>query len=336
MRPLGLAALLCTACLQDRLSVDITTHVHPDGSCRRRLEYRLERVDTERGDRRTAIAPEEDVLRLLHRLPSGEGWTVEDRVLEEAHVITAEACLPSCQEADGDYERRKAAGSPYLVRNHMSFLHQEGSRGAGGRIEYMENFVDPVSPFQYSRRVAQILGKRDDLFARELVRVLPEVAPVRRDLERAFRESYAEPLARGMAAFESVPVWGPRERQALEDLWERFGDEPEALLASLGRLAPAVAGPSLAKAAEAALTAVFEAVEAGLEREGLPGFAPTERELKVRYRATLTLPYPILRANTCAVGDTATWEFSDEDLFGRGFEMWAVASAPPPVSASRP
>jgi hypothetical protein len=38
------------------------------------------------------------------------------------------------------------------------------------------------------------------------------------------------------------------------------------------------------------------------------------------------MPAPILRANTCVAGDTATWEFEEEDLFGRGFEMKALAS----------
>jgi hypothetical protein len=28
------------------------------------------------------------------------------------------------------------------------------------------------------------------------------------------------------------------------------------------------------------------------------------------------------------VGDTVVWEFEDEDLFGRGVEMMALASAP--------
>lgn len=39
------------------------------------------------------------------------------------------------------------------------------------------------------------------------------------------------------------------------------------------------------------------------------------------------MPAPIVRANTCATGDTATWEFEGEDLYGRGFEMWAKAES---------
>ena len=47
-RPGALAAfalLACAGCIEDRLSVEITTQLHPDGSCSRRTEYRLERID---------------------------------------------------------------------------------------------------------------------------------------------------------------------------------------------------------------------------------------------------------------------------------------------------
>ena len=49
------------------------------------------------------------------------------------------------------------------------------------------------------------------------------------------------------------------------------------------------------------------------------------RELKLRFRATLVMPVPIVSANACMSGDTAVWEFDQDDLYGRGFEMWARA-----------
>ena len=64
-----------TACIEDRLTVDLFTQVHTDGTCTRRVEYRLERVDTDKGDARVAIPPENDLLRTLHRFPTGETWT---------------------------------------------------------------------------------------------------------------------------------------------------------------------------------------------------------------------------------------------------------------------
>ena len=39
------------------------------------------------------------------------------------------------------------------------------------------------------------------------------------------------------------------------------------------------------------------------------------------------MPAPILRANTCVTGDSAEWEFEEGDLFGRGFEMKALAAS---------
>ena len=63
-----------------------------------------------------------------------------------------------------------------------------------------------------------------------------------------------------------------------------------------------------------------------LSEAGLPLSLP-DRGTSVRFRATLVMPLAILRANACVAGDTAVWEFAEEDLFGRGFEMTAVASA---------
>ena len=60
--------------------------------------------------------------------------------------------------------------------------------------------------------------------------------------------------------------------------------------------------------------------------EGVPLVAP-EGAGRVRFRATLVMPVPILRANTCVSGDTAQWEFDENDLFGRGFEMKALAAS---------
>ena len=42
---------------------------------------------------------------------------------------------------------------------------------------------------------------------------------------------------------------------------------------------------------------------------------------RVHFKFTLVMPGPILRANTCFSGDTATWEFDDEDLYVHGFDI---------------
>jgi hypothetical protein len=46
---------------------------------------------------------------------------------------------------------------------------------------------------------------------------------------------------------------------------------------------------------------------------------------KIRFKVTLVMPAAITRANACAQGDTVVWEFEQDDLYGRGFEMWARA-----------
>jgi hypothetical protein len=79
---------------------------------------------------------------------------------------------------------------------------------------------------------------------------------------------------------------------------------------------------------DAALDAVGERVVAQLKKDGLPLPGEfVEPVSSTHFRVTLVMPGPILRANTCAQGDTATWEFDGDDLYGRGFELWARAAA---------
>jgi len=85
-----LLALPALRCIEDRLDVDVTTYVHADGSCTRKLEYRLERVDADK--RKTLeIPPAEDPPRLLHRFPQGERWSVRHDAAATRHLVTAEA-----------------------------------------------------------------------------------------------------------------------------------------------------------------------------------------------------------------------------------------------------
>jgi len=79
--------LVAPGCIEERLSVEIFTQVNGDGSCTRRVEYRLERVDKDRGGARVAIDPKEDPLRVAHRFPSGEPWQVRDEAELGLHVV---------------------------------------------------------------------------------------------------------------------------------------------------------------------------------------------------------------------------------------------------------
>jgi hypothetical protein len=92
-------------------------------------------------------------------------------------------------------------------------------------------------------------------------------------------------------------------------------------------LAPAAPIDDLDLAVDAAIEALGESLLERAEQAGLP-LLPGRRTFSISFRATLVLPWPIRRANTCATGDTAGWEFDEQDLYGRGFEMMALTSAP--------
>ena len=105
---LALLALPLAGCIENRVSVELFTQIHGDGTCTRRVEYRLERVDTNKGDARVEIRPEDDVLARWHRFPSGEPWQVREERETGLHVIVLEALLPSPAAADGDFFRARA------------------------------------------------------------------------------------------------------------------------------------------------------------------------------------------------------------------------------------
>ena len=96
---LAFAVLSGAACFKERLDVDITTRIHPDGTCERRIEYRLEHRDKEGG--REPIDPGEDGLR-FQRFPSGEPWRVRDEAGRDLHLVVAEAAFPSPNDVGSD------------------------------------------------------------------------------------------------------------------------------------------------------------------------------------------------------------------------------------------
>lgn len=321
-----LAFLLPTGgCIENHLSVDITTRVFPDGSCHRRVEYFLERIDTEKsGDRRLPIAPEDDPLRLLHRFPDAP-WKREDKVFEGQHTVVLEAQLDDCNAADGDYFRVRSPRSAFPASNQVSVFRFADEEKAS--FEYRETFLDPASPLAGSRRLVQLLAERAPAFAAALLAKLRDPRIDAAFIEKAYREHLIAPLERSLAGLEKRAAWGLRERSDFEALWK---DVPSnaGLVAALLERAPGLEADALDPAIEKAFAAATDAgagdsVADILEREGLPLPVDWTGEGSIRFRVTVILPGPILRANTCAQGDTATWEFDQDDLYGRGFEMWA-------------
>ena len=318
--------LASPACVEDRLAVDITTVVQGDGACIRRTVYRLERFNSQEEDSPLEIPRGQDPLTLLHRFPAGESWVVQHDVQPRGHVVTLEARFPSPNDIDWDYWRAATAKAP-AARNHFSFGIEGEATSA--RYEYSETFLDPASPLEGLRLLSRALLKKDEAFAAEALRRLDGVPLHGPDVARAFRDSLALPFAAEVSALANRPVYGPRERRDIEALGDRLTALSKELTERLVALAP---GLDAERAGEA-LDDVFEAMGEPVGREvfdagfPLPPFGSDLARPRIHFHATLVMPAPIVRANTCANGDTATWDFDGDDLYGRGFEMWATAGA---------
>jgi hypothetical protein len=110
----------------------------------------------------------------------------------------------------------------------------------------------------------------------------------------------------------------------LGGLWDSFNAHEKELAEALVLLAPGVSRERIDAALEDAQEPIGNALQRELGAVGLPLPALARGPAaKVHFRVTLILPGAIVRANTCVQGDTASWEFDQEDLYGRGFEMWA-------------
>ena len=332
MRPLPplaltlLGLLPLAACIENSLTIELTTRIQPDGSCIRRVEYRLERIDTEQGRARTAIPPAEDPLRKHFRFPSGEPWQLSEQVETGLHVVTIEAQLPSPQDVEGDYYMARSPKA-HPARNLVSALVDTEH----DVYEYQEVLRDPSSPLATARTLSRLALKSDPVFAQAFAEAFATAvegktaAPRIPDVRRLYRELLAEPFAREVAALAERPLYGPRERRELDEIYDRMDERQKQFAARLSVLTTGVPLDQLDEVTESAFDTLGTGLLVQLESLGLP--SPVEARPTLRFRATLVMPLPILRANTCFTGDTAVWEFEEEDLFGRGFEMKALASS---------
>ncbi len=316
-----LLALPLAGCIEDRLTVEIQTQIHADGSCTRRILYRLERTDTDKARPPAEIRPENDPLR-HHRFPTGELWTMREQNEPRLRVVEVEAVLPSPSDADGDYYRLRSKRAP-PARSFIS-ANADPERGV---YEFQEVLRDPASPLAAARMLSRTALKREEAFSRGLKLALGADAPREADARRAWRERLAEPFAHDVTALAERPLFGPRERGALDEIYEGLEGRQKALAARIAELAPGVPQEAVDKAVDDAVSQVAEGLVDEVERAGLPLLAVDDR-LKITFRATLVMPAPIARANACFSGDTVVWEFDEGDLYGRGFEMHARAVAP--------
>jgi hypothetical protein len=315
-------ALPLAGCIQDRLTVELFTQLHADGSCTRRVSYRVERIDTEKGDARVAIPKEKDPLRQF-RIPGGEPWRVTEDEQLGLHLITAEALLPSPAAFEGDFQRSRGKRALPAHNAVSAFCDSEH-----GRYELQEVLSDPASPLAGARLLSRLALKADDDFAARLLAALPEAqaGPREPDLRRLFRDRLAAPFAREITAVAERPFYGPRERNDLARIMDAVDAKQKDLAARVAALSPDIPPDELSSAAERALGGLAERLLGEVDAAGLP-LVSLEGGDEIRFHATLVMPAPILRANTCVAGDTAEWEFEEGDLFGRGFEMKALAAA---------
>lgn len=324
MRRLLLVALVLAhpGCIDDRLSVEIRTEIYADGTASRRVEYCFERIDTDKGQETVAsIDPAKDPLRLFHRFPTGEPWHIHDEAGPYLHTVVVEANLASPNAAEGDFFRQRFRKVP-PTRNYVSFDMKTDE--SGGTYQYLESFIDPTSPLEGVRRLARAFQSKDKAFAERLARSLgaAEREIRSKDIRRVYRESFAEPFAQEVARLADRPVFGPRENKNLENCMDRLEPLSADLAASVLRLVPEAEAEATRKAVDDTLDEIFQETMAELEGGGLPVLGSGG---SIRFRVTLVMPGPIVRANSCATGDTVVWEFDDDDLYGRGFEMWARA-----------
>jgi hypothetical protein len=331
-RTLALAAsagLAAAGCIEGRLTVDIKTQVFRDGTCQRRVEYRYERVDSQKEGVRSSISPDTDPLRLYHRFPSVEPWALENDAGPEVHTVISEAFLTSPNLIGSDYWRRLSPRS-LPSTNHVSFAMQGAEEGAV--FDYAEVFLDPVSPLATLRLLGQLLLKRDNLFASGMIQQLqPSSGVSRGDLKRVYRDLFALPFSKAVTALAERPIFGPRERKEIEDLLKHLGELQEGELnQALADLVPGLTPEEAAKAVDTVVESWGDSLSDEMARAGLPleALLGAADDNNIHFRATLVMPAPILRANTCVQGETATWEFDAADLYGRGFEMWARAQMP--------
>ncbi len=323
LHPVLLLALVLplAGCLETRISVDLFTQIHADGSSTRRVSYRAERVDTEKADARVAIPDDADPLRQFS-IPSGEPWRVQEEQELGLHVITVEALLPSPAAFEGDFRRARSKRAQPARNAVSAFADPEHAV-----YEYQEVFSDPASPLAGARALSRLALKADDDFAKRFLEALSarDLAPRESELRRLFRERLAAPFAREVGEVAERPFYGPRERHDLERILDSLETKQQDLSARILALAPSGSTDELSSASERALNAIGELLLGEVEGAGLPVIS-LEGNADVKFHATLVMPAPILRANACVSGDTAEWEVEEGDLFGRGFEMKALAA----------
>jgi hypothetical protein len=319
--PILLLGWPSAGCIQDRLTVDLATIVHGDGSCSRRVSYRLVPSESQSEPAERPRRDADPFVSLL-RLPNVDAWTVRAELESASPSIVLEGDFSSPNAIGWDYWRPTR---PHLAaaRNYFSFAMDTGADKP--RYSYSETWLDPAAPLRMLRFLARALVRHEDRLAADTLRRLPSSALRKKEIRAAIHDTVTLPFTNRVARIAARPVYGPRERAETAATLDTL-DWKEAV-ARLQSLDPSLDSAVLNDALDSALGSLWDAMGPELEAAGLPPTLvdPTADDHPLHVHATLVMPAPIVRANTCFQGDTATWDFDGEDLYGRGFEMSAVA-----------
>jgi hypothetical protein len=251
--------------------------------------------------------------------PKSEPWVTTDQVNEDRHERRIEALLAETNQIDGDYARVQGPGAR-LARNHVSFGK------SGDSYEYVEVILDPNSPFVALRQVIEVVERHYGAVAERAARSLTGRRLTAADIRDAYREHCIAPMRRAVAAGDR-PILGPAEWQAIRSNDHSCDKDVEAALLARSPGDPEPIHDALEEAGKA-LPFDEELLKLGwLAYRAFDAESWDDDAVDITFHATIVMPAPIVRANTCYQGDTARWDFKQEDLYGRGFEMRVRATS---------
>ena len=295
-------------CIENRLTVDLFTQIHADGTCTRRVEYRLERVDTREGRRARRHPPEGRPAPGTASRPASPGRSARRRTDRPARG-RGRGAAPVAGRVRGRLPPGAHAARPARAQRRL------GVRRPRARDVYEYQEVLP-RPGLAARRARASLAARAQAptttSPRRFAAALPARAPLRASRTCGGSSATASPSpSRGRSRpSPSGPLRAARAAATSSDLRSASTrsrrTSPRA--SSRSRRAPR---PRRSRPPSRRLNALGEALLAELDEAGLP-FLRRRARRRVRFRATLVMPAPILRANACVTGDTAVWEFEEE------------------------
>jgi hypothetical protein len=322
---LALMILPSKNCEPERAKLEVTffTQIHADGSCTRRTEYRLTRgKDRDKTDRGWKDDASSDPLVREFKVPTSADWLVTDTVGPDSHERHVEALLSEVKEIEGDFSRIEGPGAG-TTRNYVSF-DKDGS-GEGAEYDYLEVLVDPNSPLLAMRQLLPPLERHWGAIAGLAAARLIDRRIAASDIRKAYEDGCLVPLRKKLDAVSNRQAFGPAERRLLLGEGLDCDRDVEAQLLKISPGEPAPIHDALEEA-EKELPLEDDLLALGwIAFRAFDADSWNASSVEITFHATVMMPAPIRRANTCFQGAIAQWDFAQGDLYGRGFEMRVFA-----------